>query len=575
MASINADSELVNKPSWWKRLWAGVIDVVSTWLNAQANQSYLRTAKTRRAAQDILEPLGYNLTPQVSSTGTVLFDIDPSASLPFTLLSTDQVAIYPGSTSLTSRRFEGRSDVVIDSLTESTLSSAWAYSTGIVTVAGSNYITGEKVRLSTSGGLPSGLATATDYYVILVSSTQIKLATTRANAYAGTALSFASAGTGNHTIIRLSRQITCWQQTTMARQIIGTSDGVTAWQEFNVAQVGIQSATVSVLINGEAWPVVSWLGDYRPNDKVCALWFETDGTMTVQFGDGVNYGAIPGTYDIYLDGAWGGGATSNVSGIGSVSSYGGTNSNIKGVSNPQGMTGGADPESIAVAAKIAPYQIAAGRRFVTTQDGEALALAYGGLSLVKINKNAYGTLSVQVVGIASGGGNPSSTLRSAIAADLIAKSCLEEVYVQFDAATITAKNVTYAMKMSTGYLYANVTPYANLAWKLFFSEKGAQVLTEYQANGASGATTLINTLFSTTFGTSDYAAIARILDLWNNGQYSPRDFGDIIQESQAFGFIQSGVLGINYMTIAAPSFPITLAADEITTEGTVTPSEIT
>lgn len=55
------------------------------------------------------------------------------------------------------------------------------------------------VQLTTSGGLPGGLAAATNYFVIVVSSTQIKLATTRANALAGTAIDVTSAGTGTHT----------------------------------------------------------------------------------------------------------------------------------------------------------------------------------------------------------------------------------------------------------------------------------------------------------------------------------------------------------------------------------------
>jgi len=57
-----------------------------------------------------------------------------------------------------------------------------------------------RVRLTTSGTLPAGLATATDYYVIKVSDTTCKLATSYANAVAGTAINITDAGTGTHTI---------------------------------------------------------------------------------------------------------------------------------------------------------------------------------------------------------------------------------------------------------------------------------------------------------------------------------------------------------------------------------------
>lgn len=64
----------------------------------------------------------------------------------------------------------------------------------------SNVLTGTRVRLTTSGTLPGGLATATDYYVIKGSDTTFKLATSFANARAGTQIDITDAGTGTHTV---------------------------------------------------------------------------------------------------------------------------------------------------------------------------------------------------------------------------------------------------------------------------------------------------------------------------------------------------------------------------------------
>lgn len=56
-------------------------------------------------------------------------------------------------------------------------------------------------RVSNSGGaLPGGLAALTDYYVISSDTNNIKLATSLANAYAGTAIDITSAGTGTQTL---------------------------------------------------------------------------------------------------------------------------------------------------------------------------------------------------------------------------------------------------------------------------------------------------------------------------------------------------------------------------------------
>jgi microcystin-dependent protein len=59
---------------------------------------------------------------------------------------------------------------------------------------------GVKVRFSTTGTLPSPLSANTDYYVIYVSDTEIKLATSLANAQAGSAIDLTATGSGVHTV---------------------------------------------------------------------------------------------------------------------------------------------------------------------------------------------------------------------------------------------------------------------------------------------------------------------------------------------------------------------------------------
>jgi hypothetical protein len=67
----------------------------------------------------------------------------------------------------------------------------------------SNILTGTRVRLTTTTTLPAGLSLATDYYVIKVTDSTFKLATSYANAIAGTAINITDAGTGTHTMSRL------------------------------------------------------------------------------------------------------------------------------------------------------------------------------------------------------------------------------------------------------------------------------------------------------------------------------------------------------------------------------------
>lgn len=69
-----------------------------------------------------------------------------------------------------------------------------------VTVADHGLLTGTKIQLTTDDTLPDGLLVLTDYYVIKVSSSVFKFATSQADALAGTAIDLIDAGTGNHVV---------------------------------------------------------------------------------------------------------------------------------------------------------------------------------------------------------------------------------------------------------------------------------------------------------------------------------------------------------------------------------------
>lgn len=60
--------------------------------------------------------------------------------------------------------------------------------------------TGRAIQLTTTGTLPTPLALATTYYLIVTSPGVFKFATTRANALAGTAIDITNVGSGTHTI---------------------------------------------------------------------------------------------------------------------------------------------------------------------------------------------------------------------------------------------------------------------------------------------------------------------------------------------------------------------------------------
>jgi len=68
-----------------------------------------------------------------------------------------------------------------------------------ITVTGHGYTTGVKGQFTTTGTLPSGINLATDYWIIKVDNDTISIATSLANAQAGTVETLNSVGSGTHT----------------------------------------------------------------------------------------------------------------------------------------------------------------------------------------------------------------------------------------------------------------------------------------------------------------------------------------------------------------------------------------
>jgi hypothetical protein len=569
LSDINNSTELVDKPDWFKDLIAGLGDVISMWNNATANNTLLGSAFTRRAVQMLLDLIDYQMAPQTTSSGILIFYLNDSVVFPITVQKEDIVGLTAGTTAVSSKRFEARNSVTVTDVNESIAPASVNIGTDIITVT-RDFKTGEKVRWTSSGTLPAPLAIDTDYYVIRVSATEIKLATTLTNALSGTQINITTQGTGTHNVKLYSFQATCYQQTQKDSEIIGESDGLTKWQEFDLPDFDILKDTLEIVINSVTWTRVdSWI-DSASVDKHFKLIYNSDNSAKIQFGDGT-YGVIPSAFDIYAAFATGGNSDSNVTTSNKVNIYAGGDSNVNGVSHSNALTGGGDPEPIDTAKIIAPLLLKARDRFVTASDGEALALNFGGSSQVKIIENAYGVLSVRVLTIALGGGNLSPAVQAELQTYLINRTILESIDVRVEDTTITPVNVTSAGKVLSGYTWAStVENNFRMGWKLFLTETGKEIQADYISNGVDSARVKINTLLSESFDATYNTQVQEFLD-----NLDPRTIGeDDIQDSDVKGFLDAHTIGLDYLTITAPTFPYSLLEDEITTVGTLTLTEI-
>ena len=71
---------------------------------------------------------------------------------------------------------------------------------GVVTLASHGFQTGDMIYLTTTGALPTGLSQNTIYFVINVTTSTFRLATSAANAAAGTAINTSGTQSGTHTL---------------------------------------------------------------------------------------------------------------------------------------------------------------------------------------------------------------------------------------------------------------------------------------------------------------------------------------------------------------------------------------
>lgn len=105
-----------------------------------------------------------------------------------------------------------------------------------LTITGHGLVTGEVGQCTTTTSLPTGLSTSTNYYVIVIDANTIQLASSLANAVAGTAVALSSNGTGTQTFTPTTLA------TTGAVAKLQTSNDGTNWNDVTSATVTITAA---------------------------------------------------------------------------------------------------------------------------------------------------------------------------------------------------------------------------------------------------------------------------------------------------------------------------------------------
>ena len=520
---INNIPSLRDKPEWFKRMIAGLGDMLSMYLDVQANQSFLRTAFTREAVQDLLSLIDYQIGAQSTSSGIVRFDLDMDAPLPNAIQANELMALA-SETSGGQLIFQARTDYIFNEIRAA-----------IVSVSGDILIlsnfdvdvkmfsTGDRVVLfqGVNGVAPSGVPLRTYYYIIETDNiAQVKLANTRRDAFLGLAIaSLDPDGAFVPSIIlrQLSRPVTCYQEENKENIFVGKSDGITEWQQFNIPDSNVLSVKVKVGL--DYWTETESFIENTSIDQVYKVIRKDESLTAIEFGDG-RYGRIPNINDVVVDYTTGGGTRSNISRPNIVNQYVGHNTDIVGCFNPDRMTGGAEEESLFNAKKYAPMMLRSQRRFVTVQDGIALVLSMGGVSRVQITPNFFGPLTALVQAVPIGGGFFTTERISEIGNFLKARSVMNIIDITVEQPNYKPLDVYVDVRWRDGY---NVNNEENILWlALFmnFSERANEFFLMFAQNGVDYARQFINDEFNKTFTASQNNLLSSIIR-----QSIPPNFG--------------------------------------------------
>ena len=174
-----------------------------------SNFSYSQTETTANSDLDVIEQVCTDLNGRGASPigriGLVSSAVAQALALETRIASRDYYGQLTGGNGLRVFRNVGGFEAIFEypgiSANNAATQTFTAATTDICTAAAHGFATGDRVRVSSTTTLPAGLAAATTYYVIKIDANTFKLASSDANATAGTAVDVTDTGTGTHSIV--------------------------------------------------------------------------------------------------------------------------------------------------------------------------------------------------------------------------------------------------------------------------------------------------------------------------------------------------------------------------------------
>jgi len=202
------------------------------------------------------------------------------------------------------------------------------------------------------------------------------------------------------------------QGETIGDEILGSGDASQPYQSFTLRQSPLTyvqapdsvtgtASTLEVRVDGIPWKEVDKLSGHGPRERIYTTSIGDDGTVTVQFGDGLSAGSRLPTGDDNVHATYrkGIGQQALVN-AGQLSILMTRPLGVKGVSNPFDATGAIDPETIEDARSNADNTVLTLGRIVSIEDYKSYALSYTHVAKAQAKKYWNGSTWSMVVTIA-------------------------------------------------------------------------------------------------------------------------------------------------------------------------------
>ena len=173
-------------------------------------------------------------------------------------------------------------------------------------------------------------------------------------------------------------------------EILGNGDATNPALQFTLKQTPLTylssssglgvASTLQIWVNNLQWHEVGNFLDSGPSDRVFTTVMNEDGTVTVQFGDGVNGARTPtGQVNIRAVYRVGIGLAGMVQ-TGQLTQALDRPPGLQSATNPSPATGGSDPDTAATARTSAPLHVLTLGRVVSLEDYQNYCLVFGGIA---------------------------------------------------------------------------------------------------------------------------------------------------------------------------------------------------